>query len=83
MLSFVAEGPTYDTGSCEVPSGYQVGKLLGHKSLASTQVYARADNRSARKAADLTVQRLAEALAGEVDDGEGTVDDAVTEPSEE
>ena len=29
MLSFVAEGPTYDTGSCEVPSGYQVGKLLG------------------------------------------------------
>ena len=21
MLSFVAEGPTYDTGSCEVPSG--------------------------------------------------------------
>lgn len=61
----------------------EVGKLLGHKSLASTQVYARADNRAARKAADLTVQRLAEALAGEVDDGEGTIDDDVTEPSEE
>jgi integrase len=60
----------------------EVGKLLGHKSLASTQVYARADNRAARKAADLTVQRLAEALAGEVDDGEGTVDDDAAEPSE-
>ena len=60
----------------------EVGKLLGHKSLASTQVYARADNRAARKAADLTVQRLAEALAGEVDDGEGTVDDDATGPSE-
>jgi integrase len=61
----------------------EVGKLLGHKSLASTQVYARADNRAARKAADLTVQRLAEALAGEVDDGEGTVDDDAIEPAEE
>lgn len=61
----------------------EVGKLLGHKSLTSTQVYARADNRAARKAADLCVQRLTEALAGEVDDGEGTVDDDAAKPPAE
>jgi integrase len=53
----------------------EVGKLLGHKSLTSTQVYARADNRAARKAADLTMRRLTEALLGGMDDGEGDVDD--------
>ncbi len=50
----------------------EVGKLLGHKSISSTQVYARADSRSARKAADLSVRRLTEALAGDVSDAEGT-----------
>ena len=39
MLSFVAEGPTYDTGSCEVPSGYQVGKLLGLPNPLSLLLY--------------------------------------------
>jgi len=62
----------------------EVGKLLGHKSITSTQVYARADDRSARKAADLTVKRLAEALAGDSDDDvEGDIGSDVTGPGPE
>lgn len=61
------------TGSWATQAGAnmpEVGQLLGHKSINSTQVYARADNRSARKAADLSMQRLAEALAGKARDAE-------------
>lgn len=58
----------------------EVGKLLGHKSTAATQVYARADNRSARKVAELTEKRLAEALAGDVEDGNGEATPAMNKP---
>ena len=55
----------------------EVGRLLGHKSITSTQVYARADDRSARKAADLSVKRLKEALAGDSGDIEGGAAESV------
>jgi CRISPR/Cas system-associated protein Csm6 len=40
-----------------------VGKLLGHKSHNSTAVYARADTKAARAAAEIVAARLQEAGA--------------------
>ena len=61
----------------------EVGKLLGHKSINSTGIYARADDRSARKAAELASQRFSEALSGDHRDNDeatgGDADDAVIE----
>jgi hypothetical protein len=41
-------------GWCQHAGGWQTA-WLGHKSLTSTQVYARADNRAARKAGGTTI----------------------------